>query len=59
MYMLQNKYMYRNLRVNDNMLIDGKLDSLGNVEISYLKLMWNLIIFVYAWEKFSKTIAIT
>ena len=44
--MLQNKYMYRNLRVNDNMLIDGKLDSLGNVEISYLKLMWNLIIFV-------------
>ncbi len=26
-------YMYRKLKVNDNMLIEGKLDSLGNIEI--------------------------
>ena len=26
-------YMYRNLKVNDNLLIEGKLNSLGNIEI--------------------------
>ena len=29
-------YMYRKLKVNGNMLIEGKLDSLGNIEINHL-----------------------
>ena len=29
-------YMYRNLKVNDSILIEGKLDSLCNIEIIYL-----------------------
>ena len=29
-------YMYKNLKVNDNMLIEGKLDSLGNIEILFI-----------------------
>ena len=35
-------YMYRNLKVNDNLLIEGKLNSLGNIEIICLN-YWFLL----------------